>query len=77
MYLLQINIVYLLIRLRQYIKRLKLGEVGYILLLVIFIFKFFKKIKAAKFKPGKGINKEINIGMLNIIKKQYPIIYSK
>ena len=36
-----------------------------------------KKIKATKPKLGRGINKKINIGILNIIKKQYPITYSK
>ena len=69
--------VYLLIRLGQYTKYLKLKEVGCILLLVIFIFAFFKKIKTAKPKLGKGISKEINISMLNIIKKQYPITCNK
>jgi hypothetical protein len=54
-----------------------LREVGYILLLIIFIFKFFKEVKAAKFKLGRGVNKEINIDTLNIIKEQYPITYSK
>ena len=61
--------VYLLTRLRQYTKHLKLGKVSYILLLVILIFKFLKEIKTAKPKLSIGISKEINIGILNIIKK--------
>ena len=69
--------VYLLTRLRQYAKRLKLREVGSVPLLVIFIFKFLKEIKAAKPKLGGGISKKININMLNIIKKQYSITYNK
>jgi len=69
MYLLRINIVYLLTRLRQYTKRLRLGEVGGIPLLVILIFKFLKEVKAAKPEPGKGVSKEINIGILNVVKE--------
>jgi len=69
--------VYLLTRLRQYTKRLRLREVGYIPLPVILIFKFLKKVKATKPKPGKGVSKEINIGTLNVVKEQYPITYSK
>jgi hypothetical protein len=76
-YLLWINIVYLLIRLRQYTKHLKLGEVGYIPLPVILVFKFLKKVKAAKPKLDRGVSKEINIGIFNVIKEQYPITYSK
>jgi hypothetical protein len=77
MHLLQINIVYLLTGLRQCTKRLKLREVGYIPLPVILMFKFLEEIKAAKPKPGRGVSKEINAGMLNVIKEQYPITYSK
>jgi len=77
MYLLWINIVYLLAGLRQYAKRLKLKEVGSIPLLVILVFKFLKEVKAAKPEPGRGVSKEINTGMLNIVKEQYPITYSK
>ena len=69
MYLFWINIVYLLTRLRQYAKRLRLREVGCVLLLVILIFKFLKKVKAAKPKLGKGVSKEINIGTLNVVKE--------
>ena len=69
--------VYLLTGLRQYTKHLKLGEVSCVLLLVILIFKFFKEVKAAKPKLSRGISKKINISTLNIIKEQYPIIYSK
>jgi hypothetical protein len=69
--------VYLLTRLRQYTKRLRLREVGYIPLLVILIFKFLKKVKAAKPKLGRGVSKEINAGTLNVVKEQYPITYSK
>ena len=54
-----------------------MGEVGYILLLVIFIFKFLKKVKAAKFKLSRGVSKKININIFNIVKEQYPITYSK
>jgi hypothetical protein len=49
----------------------------YIPLPVILIFKFLKEVKAAKPKLGKGVSKKINIGILDIIKKQYPITYSK
>jgi len=69
--------VYLLTGLRQYTKRLRLREVGYIPLPVILVFKFLKKVKAAKPEPGRGVSKEINMGTLNVIKKQYPITYSK
>jgi len=69
MYLLRINIVYLLTRLRQYTKRLKLREVGGVLLLVILIFKFLKEVKAAKPKLGRGVSKEINTGTLNVVKE--------
>jgi len=69
MYLFRINIVYLLTGLRQYTKRLRLREVGYIPLLVILVFKFLKKVKAAKPKLGRGVSKEINIGTLNIVKE--------
>jgi len=69
--------VYLLTGLRQYTKRLRLREVGGIPLPVILIFKFLKEIKATKPKPGRGVNKEINIGTLNVVKEQYPITYSK
>jgi len=41
------------------------------------VFKFLKEVKAAKPKPGKGVSKEINAGILNIVKEQYPITYSK
>ena len=41
------------------------------------MFKFLKEVKAAKPKLGGGISKKININMLNIIKKQYPITYNK
>jgi len=61
--------VYLLTRLRQYTKRLRLGEVGGVLLPVILIFKFLKEVKAAKPKPGRGVSKEINAGILNVIKE--------
>jgi hypothetical protein len=54
---------------RQYTKYLKLREVGIVLLPVIYIFKLFKEVKAAKFKLGKGVSKEINIDILDIIKK--------
>jgi len=77
MHLLRINIVYLLTGLRQYAKRLRLREVSGILLLIILIFEFLKEVKAAIPKLGKGVSKEINIGTLNVIKEQYPIIYSK
>jgi hypothetical protein len=76
-HLLQINIVYLLTRLRQYTKRLRLGEVGGILLLVILVFKFLKEVKAAKPEPGRGVSEEINVGTLDVVKEQYPITYSK
>jgi len=33
------------------------------------MFKFLKEVKAAKPKLGKGISKEINTGMLNVIKE--------
>jgi hypothetical protein len=33
------------------------------------MFKFFKEVKAAKLKLGRGVSKEININMLNIIKE--------
>jgi len=69
--------VYLLTRLRQYAKRLRLREVGGILLLVILVFKFLKEVKAAKPEPSRGVSKEINVGTLNIIKEQYPITCSK
>ena len=69
MHLLRINIVYLLTRLRQLTKYLILRKVSSILLLVIPIFKFLKEIEAAKPKLGRGISKEINIGMSNIIKE--------
>jgi hypothetical protein len=76
-YLLRINIVYLLTRLRQYTKRLRLREVGGVLLLVILVFKFLKEVEAAKPKLGRGVSKEINVGTLNVIKEQYPITCSK
>jgi len=41
------------------------------------MFKFLKEVKAAKPKPGRGVSEEINVGMLNVIKEQYPITYSK
>jgi len=69
--------VYLLTRLRQYAKHLRLREVSGIPLLVILVFKFLKEVKAAKPKPGRGVSKEINIGTLNVVKEQYPITYSK
>jgi len=69
MHLFWINIVYLLTGLRQYTKRLKLKEVSCVPLLVILIFKFLKKVKAAKPKPGRGVSKEINIGILNVVKE--------
>jgi len=77
MHLLQINMVYLLTRLRQYAKRLRLREVSSVLLLVILLFKFLKEVKAAKPEPGRGVSKEINMGTLNVVKEQYPITYSK
>jgi len=77
MHLLRIDIVYLLTGLRQYTKCLRLREVGSILLLVILVFKFLKEVKAAKPEPGRDVSKEINIGMLDVIKEQYPITYSK
>jgi len=61
--------VYLLTRLRQYAKRLRLREIGGIPLLVILVFKFLKEIKAAKPKPGRGVSKEINTGILNVVKE--------
>ena len=69
--------VYLLTGLRQCAKRLRLREVSSILLLVIFMFKFLKEVKATKPELGRGVSKEINIGMLNVVKEQYPITYSK
>ena len=69
MHLLRINIVCLLTRLRQLTKCLILRKVSSILLLVIYIFKFLKGIEAAKPKLGRGISKEINIGISNIIKE--------
>ena len=69
MHLLRVNIVYLLTRLRQLTKYLILKKVSSILLLVILIFKFLKEIEATKPKLGRGISKEINIGMSNIIKE--------
>jgi len=69
MHLFRINIVYLLTGLRQYTKRLRLREVGYILLLVILIFKFLKKVKATKPEPGRDVSKEINTGTLNVVKE--------
>jgi len=77
MHLFRINIVYLLTGLRQYAKRLRLREVGCIPLLVILVFKFLKKVKAAKPKLGRGVSKEINAGTLNVVKEQYPITRSK
>ena len=44
-------------------------KISYILLLVIFVFKFFKKVKAAKPKLDKGVSKKINISILIIVKK--------
>jgi len=41
------------------------------------MFKFLKEVKAAKPKLGRGISKEINTGILNIVKEQYPITYNK
>jgi len=69
--------VYLLTGLRQCTKCLRLREVSYIPLPVILVFKFLKEVKATKPKLGRGVNKEINAGILNIIKEQYPITYSK
>jgi len=69
--------VYLLTGLRQYTKRLRLREVSGILLLVILLFKFLKEVKAAKPEPGRGVNKEMNVGILDVVKEQYPITYSK
>jgi len=69
MHLLRINIVYLLTRLRQLTKHLILRKVSSILLLVIYIFKFLKEIEATKPKLGRGISKEINIGMSNVVKE--------
>jgi len=68
-HLLRINIVYLLTRLRQLTKHLILRKVSSILLLVIYVFKFLKEIEAAKLKLGRGISKEINIGMSNVVKE--------
>jgi len=61
--------IYLLTGLRQYAKRLRLREVGGVLLLVILVFKFLKEVKAAKPKLGRGISKEINAGTLNVVKE--------
>jgi hypothetical protein len=69
--------VYLLTGLRQYTKHLRLREVGCVPLPVILMFKFLKKVKTTKPKPGRGVSKEINTGTLNIIKEQYPITRSK
>jgi hypothetical protein len=55
--------------LRQYAKCLRLREVGYVLLPVILVFKFLEEVKAAKPELGRGINKEINIGTLDVIKE--------
>jgi len=41
------------------------------------MFEFFKEVKAAKPKLGRGISKEINTSTLNVVKEQYPITYSK
>jgi len=41
------------------------------------VFKFLKEVEATKPKPSKGFSKEINIGMLNVVKEQYPITYNK
>jgi len=68
-HLLRINIVYLLTRLRQLTKHLILRKVRSVLLLVIYVFKFLKEIEAAKPKLGRGISKEINVGMSNIVKE--------
>ena len=69
MHLFWINMVYLLTRLRQYTKRLRLREVGYVLLLIILVFKFLKEVKAAKPKLSRGVSKKINTSTLNIIKE--------
>jgi hypothetical protein len=61
--------VYLLTGFRQYTKRLKLREVSCVPLPVIFIFKFLKEVKAAKPELGRGVSKEINIDILNVIKE--------
>jgi hypothetical protein len=55
--------------LRQYAKCLRLREVGYVLLPVILVFKFLEEVKAAKPELGRGVNKEINIGTLDVIKE--------
>ena len=69
MHLLRINIVYLLTRLRQLAKCLILRKVSSVLLLVIYIFKFLKEIETTKPKLGRGISKEINAGMSNVVKE--------
>jgi len=69
MHLFRINIVCLLTGHRQYTKRLRLREAGCVPLLVILVFKFFKEIKAAKPKLGRGVSKEINTGILNVVKE--------
>ena len=61
--------VYSLTRLRQYAKRLRLREVSCVLLPVILIFEFLKKVKAAKPKLGRGVSKEINAGTLNVVEE--------
>jgi len=33
------------------------------------VFKFLKEVKAAKSGLGRGVSKEINIGMLDVIKE--------
>jgi len=69
--------VYLLTRLRQYTKHLRLREVSSVPLPVILVFKFLKEVKATKPELGRGVSKEINISTLNVVKEQYPITYSK
>jgi hypothetical protein len=61
--------VYLLTGLRQCAKRLRLREVGCVLLLVILVFEFLEKVKAAKPELGRGVSKEINAGTLNVVKE--------
>jgi len=68
MHFLRINIVYLLTRLKQYTKRLRLRDVRGVPLLVILIFKLLKEIEAAKLKLSRGVSKEINMGRLTSLK---------
>jgi hypothetical protein len=33
------------------------------------VFEFLKEVKAAKPKPGRGVSKEINVGILDVVKE--------